>query len=179
MTNKACSKCKVVKSLDDFYKKAKALDGRKSACKVCIKLGNSERESQYKEQRARYRSENRDKLLEQKRQYYQENKESHGDKQREWRQTFKGRLYSYISGAKKRDIPWELTEEEFKLFWDKDCKYCGTRTEGVGIDRVNSTKGYNLSNCVACCTKCNIMKTNYKEDEFLNHIKLIYKNIKK
>jgi len=43
-----------------------------------------------------------------------------------------------------------------------------------GIDRLDSTIGYNENNCVPCCTKCNIMKNIYSENNFLSQIKKIY-----
>ena len=50
----------------------------------------------------------------------------------------------------------------------------GTQIEMNGIDRLNSLIGYNINNCVPCCTKCNIMKNAYSENDFLLQIKKIY-----
>lgn len=49
-----------------------------------------------------------------------------------------------------------------------------TRIKINGIDRLNSKIGYNINNCVPCCTKCNIMKNAYTENDFLLQIKKIY-----
>ena len=42
-----------------------------------------------------------------------------------------------------------------------------------GVDRIDSSKGYELDNCVPCCSKCNIMKLDYTTNEFLQHIEKI------
>ena len=43
-----------------------------------------------------------------------------------------------------------------------------------GIDRVNNDLGYNINNCVPCCTECNIMKSVLTLEQFLSHIKRIH-----
>jgi len=43
-----------------------------------------------------------------------------------------------------------------------------------GIDRINNERGYLKENCVAACFKCNKMKSDYTQEEFLDHIKKIY-----
>ena len=98
-------------------------------------------------------------------------------------------LNDYKSGAKSRNLVFELTNDEFYSLITKSCKYCGQEPElrifrkGLtgeckakvnGIDRVNSNIGYIKSNCVPCCTKCNLMKSNYTSDDFLTHISKIY-----
>jgi hypothetical protein len=42
-----------------------------------------------------------------------------------------------------------------------------------GIDRVDPEIGYIESNCVSCCTVCNLMKKAYSHNFFLTHIKRI------
>lgn len=176
---KTCTKCNIEKLLEDFYKSSKSKDGRKSSCKECHKKDNNLREPLYKAQRAKYRKENREKLLEAKRLDFKNNKDKRLIKNKEWSKSLAGRLYSYKKSANKRNINWELTDDEFATFWNKNCKYCGLAINGIGIDRVTNNEGYNLNNCVSCCTKCNYMKTNYSENDFFEHIKLIYKNINK
>lgn len=43
-----------------------------------------------------------------------------------------------------------------------------------GVDRIDSTKGYEEDNCVSACRMCNIMKNGYTETEFFQRIKRIY-----
>jgi hypothetical protein len=51
------------------------------------------------------------------------------------------------------------------LFWQKPCYYCGELSKG--IDRLDSTKGYEVENCVSCCEQCNYMKLDYTQEEFI------------
>lgn len=100
--------------------------------------------------------------------------------------------FQYKRGAKKRSLVYELTTEEFTNLVTGECVYCGDKqvhtqkgqgkTSGdfhyTGIDRVNSSKGYTLDNCVPCCWLCNNMKSNTEESVFLEHIEKIYQNVK-
>ena len=81
---------------------------------------------------------------------------------------------AYKSNAKARGLSWELTDEQFLELVTKDCTYCGHSQKYNGIDRIDSSKGYTINNCVPCCTWCNVMKLNYNESEFLAHIRQIY-----
>jgi len=76
----------------------------------------------------------------------------------------------YKSCAKKRKISFELTQEEFSLFWNKECSYCGSKIDTVGIDRVNNDLGYTKDNCVSCCKICNKMKLSLTLDEWYEHM---------
>lgn len=102
---------------------------------------------------------------------------------------YERRFNEYQQSAKKRGICWNLTLQEFIDIATKKCSYCGeeptyqSRTIGNktqigdiinGIDRVDSNKGYTITNCVSCCTHCNIMKMHYSETDFFNKIKQIY-----
>lgn len=42
-----------------------------------------------------------------------------------------------------------------------------------GIDRIDSKKGYVMSNCVSCCTTCNSMKLDLTFKDFFEHIELV------
>lgn len=45
-----------------------------------------------------------------------------------------------------------------------------------GIDRKDSSKGYELSNVLPCCRRCNVAKLDSSIDDFKNHIIKIYNN---
>lgn len=107
-----------------------------------------------------------------------------------------GTVYQqYKRNAKSRNMPFDLTKEQLKELIRQDCYYCGNpplnmvRTfngrngnnihEPVpynGIDRVDSSKGYNLDNCVTCCYLCNFAKQDRTVEQFLNWVKRIYIN---
>lgn len=107
---------------------------------------------------------------------------------------FNYKLNQYITGAKKRNLIFELSEKEFKKIILKNCYYCNSepipkkynnsknKTKTIkfnGIDRIDSTNGYSLKNCIPCCEMCNRMKMAYKQEDFLEQIKKIYNNLLK
>ena len=102
----------------------------------------------------------------------------HRDEQLEKKQTPKYRYRAYLNGAKKRDMEWWLTFDQFMTFWQKPCVYCGAEIETIGIDRINPLEGYVLENLVPCCSFCNIMKRNMNADVFLLHVVSIAKHMR-
>lgn len=101
--------------------------------------------------------------------------------------------YQYKRSAKKRNLQYELTIEEFNELIIGACVYCGQsktqtargqgKTSGdflyTGIDRIDSTLGYIKYNCVSCCWNCNDMKKNRNVEDFKRHITMIYNNFNK
>lgn len=90
----------------------------------------------------------------------------------------------YFQTAKKRDILFSLTTDEFKQLIFKDCVYCGSPPRRVkicgsekwnvkerfvsynGIDRVDNNKEYVIDNCVSCCYICNGAKSDLSLEDF-------------
>ena len=119
---------------------------------------------------------------------------------KEQRRMLNSRLHSYKSGANRRGFDWELSYEQFYEIVIKDCVYCGEEAKDInyfenapslqkespnrdwskytikfnGVDRVDSSLGYSVDNCVPCCTKCNRAKSDMTFDEFKLHIKRVY-----
>jgi hypothetical protein len=81
---------------------------------------------------------------------------------------------TYQLKARKRQLPFELAKDEFFRLTQKPCHYCGDTLSNYfelrysrgshageprcgdgfaynGIDRVDSSQGYTLSNCVPAC----------------------------
>ena len=77
-------------------------------------------------------------------------------------------------GAKKRNIFFDLTEQQMYNLLHSPCTYCGCKNCN-GIDRIDSSKGYVLGNVTPCCAMCNRMKSNYTLEAFKSHISDIYK----
>lgn len=98
------------------------------------------------------------------------------------RAAFNELLYTYMKRAKKKDLSFELSEQEFRQLTSSNCHYCDVKplqnsnrkhagmkrkdklrfkVEYIynGIDRINSDKGYFLQNCVSCCGSCNTIKS--------------------
>lgn len=85
------------------------------------------------------------------------------EKANAFRKTPLGRFNRLKEDSKKRNIDLSISLEEFKLLINKNCFYCdnnlGLKTiYGVGLDRLDNTKGYTLDNVVPCCNFCNIVK---------------------
>jgi hypothetical protein len=104
------------------------------------------------------------------------------------------RYYStYKSDAKTKNREFSLDFDTFVNLTKQTCFYCGSEPSKVfidkdrgdplsdttikcnGIDRVNSLKGYSISNVVPCCHTCNLMKRNMNTDAFLEKIEKIYR----
>jgi hypothetical protein len=79
---------------------------------------------------------------------------------------------SYKQNAKKRDIQFNLNEEDFFNLINKNCAYCegkpSTRYKFTkyandfkynGIDRKDNNLGYSIENCASCCEICNRAKS--------------------
>lgn len=86
---KKCSKCKELKTLDEFYNKKTTFDGKQTYCKCCQLQTSSKwqndnkekaRESSYK-----WDSRNSDKRLKMSKRYYHNNKEYYRKMTKNWR----------------------------------------------------------------------------------------------
>jgi hypothetical protein len=71
----------------------------------------------------------------------------------------------------------EFTDEEFRNFIEnlkkKECFYCGNTSKN-GVDRMDSDYNYSESNCVSCCSVCNIMKKDMDVGSFIRKCCEIY-----
>jgi hypothetical protein len=79
----------------------------------------------------------------------------------------------------RRKIQFLLSFDEYKEVATQPCYYCNSDQiyQGTGLDRVDNTMGYIITNVVSCCGTCNQMKSNHHIELFLNKINLIYKNL--
>lgn len=75
------------------------------------------------------------------------------------------RLNKAKQQAKSRDIPFLLTLEEYSLLIKDPCYYCngafGHVTKGTGLDRIDSSIGYIITNVISSCGICNRIKSNF------------------
>ena len=79
--------------------------------------------------------------------------------------------------AELRNKTFVLSDDDFYQIVENDCYLCGKQnaeTHNNGIDRLNNDVGYECDNCNACCGTCNIMKKNYKLDDFVDQLVQIY-----
>lgn len=83
------------------------------------------------------------------------------------------RMNKIRSSAKMRNIHLGIGIEWYRNnIWGKSCHYCGLPTIG-GIDRVDSSIGYDPENCVPCCTDCNRTKFTHSPTEMVARIREI------
>ena len=89
MNEKACSKCGVVKPLEEFPIQAKNRDGRRADCRSCNLEYHRQRyaasKDQARERHARYHQENRDAIRASQRRYYEENRARIAERGRQYR----------------------------------------------------------------------------------------------
>ena len=77
-----------------------------------------------------------------------------------------------MKSAADRGLLFDLTFEQFTEIVCTPCKYCKLHNdhESIGIDRVDSSKGYTYDNIVPCCTTCNMCKGSLSLEEFKSHV---------
>jgi hypothetical protein len=72
--------------------------------------------------------------------------------------------------ANRRKKKWDLTFRQYEELIKDRCYYCGNSIEkekGVGLDRLDNDKGYQVENVVACCGCCNTSRNrNFTPDEW-------------
>lgn len=102
---------------------------------------------------------------------------------------FNGKFVAYKSAAKRRQLAFDLSLDQFAELVTKDCHYCGDAPSMLprnrppvpndpkvnGVDRIDSSKGYYLGNVVPCCAICNRMKLDLSSAEFIAKIHQIAK----
>lgn len=92
------------------------------------------------------------------------------------RNSSKHQYTTYIRSSAVRNIPFELTFEEFENIIKNPCYYCGEFTENCsinGLDRTNFEYRYTTKTCVSCCKFCNMMKNTLNEYTFIKRIEHI------
>lgn len=92
---------------------------------------------------------------------------------------------SYKKSAHKRELSFTLTEKEFLELTQQVCHYCGSIPENKtvlssgefvynGIDRKDNTLGYELTNCLPCCGRCNRAKGTMSYNEFMQFVANVF-----
>ena len=122
-----------------------------------------------------YRARNKERLREVNSEYISKSKDKISKKQKEFDSSCNGKFSDYKSCAKQRDIEFIITKEEFSAMWQQPCSYCGLEIFTIGIDRVDNNIGYEINNCISCCSICNTMKLNHSKKEWFDHMIKILK----
>lgn len=101
-------------------------------------------------------------------------REDKGKPRVKYKPTLPMRYRQYIGRANQKGLTFALTTEEFNHILGSQCVYCGSGSR-ITIDRVDSSLGYVIDNCVPACYVCNMMKYTWDKDEFLGHVVKIYR----
>lgn len=97
------------------------------------------------------------------------------------------RIWTEIrAGARRRHLSMTLTPDDVVSLTTSCCFYCGAPPSNVwkvkrrgvveeylysGVDRIDSSKGYEPGNVVACCSACNRAKSDrMSSEEFLHYL---------
>lgn len=95
-----------------------------------------------------------------------------------------------VKRSMKLKLPCTISLLDYIELITKECYYCGEKSSQRtmingklflhnGLDRVDSTKGYEIKNIVPCCGACNMLKGSLKAEEFIALIEKIHNHQKK
>lgn len=188
---KKCAECGQKKNLDQFYKNRTRKDKHSELCIPCKKrldreyyqlnrdkiLGQQkERSSTRKKEKREYDKqhykENRERLLSQSLRWHAEHREEDKVYHIKHNRTPQGKFSAYKASAKEKGVPFDLTLEDHftpeapNTFWQKPCLF-GCAIDTIGIDRIDSSKGYTTSNTQNLCENHNKMKLDHSMEEFV------------
>jgi hypothetical protein len=68
-------------------------------------------------------------------------------------------ITSYRRNSLKRGLECDLTEDFVRTCFSLPCEYCGENSILMTVDRKDSSIGHVISNCVPCCIRCNLVKS--------------------
>lgn len=92
--------------------------------------------------------------------YYYNHKESERARHTAYLQTPSGRYSVAKSVARQRKCELELSMDDYFALINQGCVYCERPIEtiGIGLDRMDNTKGYEIDNVQPCCHECNMIR---------------------
>lgn len=126
-----------------------------------------------KETAAKWRANNPDKVKSTSHNYLERNRKELCDKQKRINKTPNGIYIRYKHSAKKRNILFSISENDFFDLLGQPCVYCGLLDVPSGVDRVDNNLGYTKENCAPCCPECNYFKRARSIEKFIAHAKRI------
>lgn len=161
-----CKSCLVVKSVDKFKVKD---DGSLTACVGCLE-GSARG-------RKKVKAENPEKLQQYEATKYKKIKtdpvrwRKELDRLTAYQKSISGtplrKYHGLRNGASRRGIRVEISVADAEKLYAMECFYCGTTDEDRGIDRMDNTKGYVEGNVCACCSMCNVFKSDWSLASFI------------
>lgn len=170
---KSCSKCLKSRNEDSFYKRKRKSGkyGLDSICKACrYKMHKAWCRTNPEKHAATQKAnniKNADKIAANTKAIYPKLKAD-------------GSIgYASIkSRSKTKGWVFKISKKDYKTITSYPCHYCKDPLNGLigGLDRVDSSIGYDVLNVVPCCFKCNSGKGSMAADDFISHCKKVYEN---
>lgn len=175
MQTKKCAHCQSEISISLFSRNRNKKDGLQDYCKKCDQI----KHKKY------YYNKN-----------HQEQKQIYGVHQREKQQQNPLFIndpeiwyFNQVKRAasKRKNCLFNLDYQDILLIPHKQCCFCGikikfTKTftqasgnQNASLDRINSSKGYEVGNIQWSCWKCNRLKSTFSQDDFIHLCNLIAK----
>ena len=173
ITEKKCSRCEIIKTIDLFSKDSYRKTGFSNNCKQC---------------RQEYNLKNKDKNNKACREWHKKNKDKANARRKQWnidnseKAKLKDRNYAANNpevGRNKNNLrrarvlsngAYRIYKNELKKLYAQSCFYCGSKDE-IQLDHVIPiAKGgsHSIGNLVPACRKCNLEKS----DKFIVEWKL-------
>ena len=188
---KTCSGCKEVKEESEFHKGA-------WKCKPCAIEGARKNYLKHIDKRKAYSREHYRKNIEKYRKYERERyqndpevKRRHKENSRRWdlenpqrvRDNSKkpvGRFSHAKSTARRRGLEWKIEKQDYINLVVQPCHYCSeiTVNYGIGLDRTDNSKGYEIGNVVPCCGPCNQMRGVHMTVEEMKEVAKLLKKLR-
>ena len=151
----------------------------KALIRIKAKCATPEFKEKKKAYDQKYKVLNQDKIEKRLAEWYKVHNLRIKSKSRVWKQKNpeKAQYNRYIERAKNKGGNFGI---EFNLFLKiirMPCVYCGFNDGIVGLDRIDSCKGYEKDNIVPCCKICNFMKLNYSLEDWITSMRDIFENL--
>jgi len=137
--------------------------------------------SEIKERSKLWRSNHREEVKKRKREWAR-SPSGRLQARKYWKKSTKAMFHLYENVSKRKNLKFSISFEDFNKLIFLPCNYCGhkpTPPERNGLDRMDNTKGYELSNVVPCCTPCNQMKSKLTVKDFVCKCREIIKHMEK
>lgn len=87
------------------------------------------------------------------------------------------RINQLRNSAKQRNLKLNLSEAVYENLLKMGCIFCGKdlmSESGYCLDRIDSNRGYVLTNVTPCCKYCNRAKSDRSMEEFFLWIEKVY-----
>ncbi len=92
-----------------------------------------------------------------------------------------GRFALVKAGAKSRKLKWAIERAHYYALVSEPCFYCELKNDtevGVGLDRLDNSRGYEPNNVVSCCAMCNKIRMDHLSVQEMKLVGQVIKAIK-